>query len=112
MFVSDKLVYLFEISKATVDGLREDLASARSELSAVKQELASLRTTNEWMRHKINGLEVEKAALFSKAYNVNLPAPEIIGAPRNTAQQTLATINFDHIDDDIARKLGIDGLLS
>jgi hypothetical protein len=112
MFVSSKLVGLFEIARETVDALRLDIAALRAENSAVKGELASLKVTNDWMRHKINGLEVERAALFNRAYNVSIPAPEIIGAPRDTTQQTLAGINFEHVDDVVAKKLGIENLLS
>lgn len=112
MFVSDKLISLFEIAKDTVDDLRIKLATAQAENIALKLSMEGLKTTNEWMRHKINGLEVERTALFNIAYGTTLPAPEIVGAPRQTAQQTLAQVNFDHIDDEVARKLGIENLLS
>lgn len=112
MFVSDKLIGLFQVAKDTVDTLRTEAAAAHAEISALRQELAGLRATNEWMRHKINGLEVERAALFNRAFNTNIPAPEIVAAPTDAIKQTLTNLNFDHIDDETARKLGIESLLS
>lgn len=112
MWVSDKVVGLFQIAKDSVDALREELVVARAEASLLKQELAGLRVTNEWMRHKINGLEVEKAALVAKIYNVEVPVPEILRQNPPKDNVTLTQFGFDHIDDETARRLGIENLLS
>lgn len=112
MFISNKFLSLFEIAKDHVADLKTELASVKTERDFLKAENINLKVGQEWMRHKINSLEVERAALLGKAYNLTLPVPEI-GAKRPTEEITLANMSpFDHIDDDTARKLGIEHLLS
>lgn len=112
MFVSDKLVGLFQIAKETVDELRLEVSTLRVQNSSLDRELASLKVTNEWMRHKINGLEIEKAALLGRDGIKLASIPEIAAQPRLRPEESLATLNFDHISDEDARKLGIEHLLS
>lgn len=107
MFVSDKVVGLFQIAKDTVDSLREELAALRAESGALKAELAAAKINNDWMRIKVNQLEMERTALLEKAYNIRIPAPEIL-RPTPPLDPSYDPRNFSFADlgDEQAAKFG------
>lgn len=83
MWVPEKLVSLFEITKETVDDFKLENLKLRSENELLKTQLASNRIMTDWLRTRVNSLELEKAALMAKAFNINLPAPEIVRTERD-----------------------------
>ena len=105
MWLSNKLVGMFQISKDTVETLREELSSVRAERDALKLQAAVNQTHFDWLRTKINGLELERAGLLEKAYNIRLPVPEIVRAP--TAAFDPREFSFEDLGDDFAKKLGM-----
>ena len=107
MFVSDKVIGIFQIAKDTVDALREDLAVVRAERDLFKQELQKAQIQFDWIRVKVNGLEAENKALIQKAYNINLPVPEIIRAPKLDPTYDPHNFSFEDLGEDTARTLGM-----
>lgn len=83
VWVPEKLVSLFEITKETVDDFKLENLKLRSENELLKTQLASNRIMTDWLRTRVNSLELEKAALMAKAFNINLPAPEIVRTERD-----------------------------
>lgn len=66
--------------------------------------------TIDWMRHRINALEKERAILMMKAAGVQLPVPEIVPTRPGTLTmppdfQTMPS--FEDVGDDEAARLGI-----
>lgn len=108
MWLSPKIFSILEVSKDTVDNLRSDLASCRAECTLLKQQLNVSETNGNWMRVKINQLEMERAGLINKAFNIQLPGvPELVRTttlPKQTDPNIFA--GFDDIGDDIAKALG------
>lgn len=105
MFVSKSALELFNISRDTVDELREDLAIARAENRILKDELAAVKSNNDWFRVKCNQLELERAQLLEKAYGVRVPVPEIARStpPMMQFDQSL----FEDLGDKKAQELGL-----
>jgi len=107
MWLSPKIFSILEVAKDSVDSLRTDLATSRAECSLLKQQLSVAETNGNWMRVKINQLELERAGLLEKAYAIKLPAvPELIrtSLPKQSDPNLFA--GFDDIGDDVARALG------
>ena len=93
-----------EVAKEALSGLREDLAALRSERDALKQQLTAAQINSDWLRIRVNTLEVERAGLIEKAYNIKLPVPELQRAMK--MDPTIEQFSFDDMGDEMARKLG------
>ena|SRR5437867_1134482 len=106
MWVPSKVVDWFYISKQTVETLREDLAATRAERDSLKLQLASSQNHFDWLRIRVNALEVERAQLFEKAYGLKVPVPEIVRQTSPT-QDALTQFSFDDMGDKMAKSLGL-----
>ena len=105
----DRLVISVEqnakATEATMQQLREQLVVLQTENGIIKSELQSTKVTNDWLRQKVNGLELEKSGLMEKAYNIKLPTPEIVRVAKNSAPAI--PFSFDDIGDEAAKLLGL-----
>lgn len=106
MWVPAAVIEWFHISKDAVSALREENAAVRAERDALKAEVSTLKTHFGWLTHKVNSLEVEKAALIEVAYKIKLPAPEIVRTPVVGASTQQGEFSFDDLGDDLAKKFG------
>lgn len=106
MFVSNKLLGLFHIAKDHVDDMKTELAALRVERDAQTRELASTKVMNDWLRMKVNQLEIERAQLLAKAYGIHTQVPEIVQRP-NRQVSPLEAIDFDDMGDKKAQELGL-----
>ena len=104
MWFNNKVFDLFEVAKSSVEGLREDLAVVRAERDLLKQQLATSQNHFDWLRGRINVLEVERAQLIEKAYGIKIPVPEIVRTPLFPPDMNTAL--FEDMGDDEAKKLG------
>ena len=98
------------VTKEALSSLREDLAAIRSERDALKIHAATDRANADWMRFRLNALEVERAGLIERAYHIKLPAvPEIQRAmPTPPLEETFTFKNFfEDVGEEEARKLGL-----
>lgn len=70
-------------------------------------------TTIDWMRHRINALEKERAILLNKVGGVHIPVPEIVPTRPGTISAPLpfegfdAMPSFEDVGDHEAARLGI-----
>ena len=104
MWLSNQLVNLFQISKESVESLREDLAATRAERDSLKLQLSVSQNHFDWLRMRVNALEIERAQLIEKAYGIRTAIPEII---RTRAQDPdLNPDIFTDVGEDMAKKLG------
>jgi hypothetical protein len=104
MWVPSSVLSWFQISKDTVDALREANASLSAERDALVRELTSVKITCDWLRLQFNQLQLERTALIEKVYNIKLPAPELVKAPTITSPS--ADFNFDDMGDQLAKQFG------
>lgn len=108
MWLSNKAFSLFRISQAAFDDLREELAALKAERDSLKSEVTAARIMADWLRIRMNSLELERTALFEKAYNVKLPVVEIAKAPQIDPiydPKTMGAI-FEDVGDEVGSKLG------
>jgi len=94
-----------KVASQALQDLREELVAVRTERDVLKHEILSAKVNADWLRVKVNGLELEKAGLLQKAYNITLPVPEIVRTPQTS--QPFEQFSFDDIGDEAARKLGL-----
>lgn len=104
MWVSEKVVDWFQISKDSVDNLREELAAVKAERDVNKSELQSLRIQSDWLRMQVNTLQFERTALMDKAYGIKVPTPEIARVPPKIDR---GEISFEDMGDTLAKKFGL-----
>jgi hypothetical protein len=104
MWIPRVVLDYLRVSKEGVDTLREELAAARAERDAFRVENAVLKTNFDWLRMKVNQLEYENKALIQKAYDIKLPAPELVRqmpAPQEPIDM------FGDVGEEFAKRLGL-----
>jgi predicted nuclease with TOPRIM domain len=106
MWVPAKVVDWFHISKQTVESQREELAAVRAERDSLRLQLAASQNHFDWLRIRVNSLEIERAQLIEKAYGIKIPVPEIAHTIAPT-QDMANQFSFDDMGDDMAKKLGL-----
>ncbi len=106
MWISNSVFALFTISKEAVQSLREENASLKSEASLLKSQLAVAQNQFDWLRLRVNALEMERAQLVKQAYNIDAAVPEIQRRPDPLLSQ-LNQFTFADMGDAAARKLGL-----
>ena len=95
------------VTRDALISLREELSAVRAERDALKLQQAVDRTHSDWFRLKINALELERAGLIEKAYQIKLPAiPEFL-RPTQPIDPNQYAISFDDVGDDVAKILGL-----
>lgn len=112
MWLSSKFIDLFSISKETVSTLREDLAATRAERDTLKFQLQVAQNQFDWLRVQVNTLQAERAALIDRAYGIRVPAPEILRKASPDIPKLGDLSSFEHVDEDTAKRLNIEHLLS
>lgn len=105
MWIPTKLVDLFSANADIVRTQQAEIAVLRADRDNLKIQSAITQNTLDWLRIKVNQLELERAGLIEKAYNIKLPAPEIISRP--SVQRDMTEFTFDDERDSIALKHGL-----
>lgn len=105
MWIPAKLLDFLAFSK-------EDLIAIRTERDILKDKLTSANILSDWLRMRVNCLEMERVALLEKAYGVKLPAPEIartpvLGQPHHPEEFSFEGIPFTDEGDKLAAKYGL-----
>ena len=107
MWLPTKAFDLFKISRDTVDAQREELAAIKAERDGLKTQLATTQANFEWIRTRVNQLEIERAQLIEKAYGIKTPVPEI--ARSQTVKDFLGFNSnlFEDMGDEKAKEAGL-----
>jgi hypothetical protein len=106
MWVPAKVLDWFQISKTSMDDLRTALAAVTAERDALKTQAISERANADWLRIRVNSLEMENKALMEKAFSIKLPVPEVVRAPNKPIDPQTEASPFEDIGEDLARALG------
>lgn len=117
MFIPSRVIGWFEsfqqsaeksaaVAQDAMQHLREELIAARTERDVLRTELLSSKINFDWLRVKVNDLELENKGLMEKAYQISLPVPQIqrdaqVVNPFNTFSP------FEDMGDEMAAKLGL-----
>lgn len=100
-----------ESMQNTVQVLREELATSRAENQLLRSEIQANKVTSDWLRLQFNEMKLQNAQLLQKAYNIQIPVPEVIRTPNPIfgGQGTDKEFNFtfEDIGDEAARALGL-----
>ena len=107
MFVPKLVLEYFGVNAELVRNLQSELAVARAERDLLRTELLSTKINADWFRVKVNDLEAQNKALLNKAYNISVPAPEIVRDTHITQELPNSFSPFDDMGDEMARKLGL-----
>ena len=94
------------VSVEALNQLQQELAAIRAERDALKLQIATTQNNFEWLRVRVNTLEVERAQLMQKAYGVQLPAPEIARTTPPASAFDGRNLSFDDVGDTMALELG------
>lgn len=107
MWVPEKVVEWFHLSKDYVDTMREELAKVRAERDSAVGELATTKANFAWITGRVNALEMERAQLLEKVHGIRVAVPEItrarVGLP--TVMEIDNSI-FEDMGEDQASKHG------
>lgn len=105
MWLSSKIFSILEVAKSSVDNLYCELAAVRAERDVLKTELISSKNNFDWLRLRVNVLEVERAQLLEKAYGIKTIVPELVRP--STVSLDMNTALFEDMGDDKAREQGL-----
>lgn len=111
MWLPSKIYDLLQLSKDNADALRTELAVCRAERDLLRSQLAVANSQFDWLRLIVNQLEIERASLLEKSSGIKTPIPEIQATPRKPFPK-IGELAFQHIDEETAKTLGIEHLLS
>ncbi len=101
MFIPRSIVAWFELGRE----LREELAALRAENRLLRDERQTQRVQNDWLRIRVNALEVERAQLLKKAYGIETPVPELVRTPQILPE--LGSALFEDVGDEAAKSMGL-----
>lgn len=109
MWINSKIIDWFGTNVETVRQMQADLAVVRSERDSLNLQLVTAKTNFEWLRLKVNALEVERAALLEKVYGLKIPIPELAPMHPNVTARDLGTMEdlFNDMGDDEAKRQGL-----
>ena len=109
-------IFYTDAVEAKIEGLvnrvamaLRDSAMSAAEAGAVKEQNKVLQVQLDFMRHRVNQLELERAMLLQKVSGIAIPVPEIVPQAKQLDVRELlqAMPSFEDIGDDEAAKLGI-----
>lgn len=83
MWLSDRLTSLLSLNVEEGRTLREEVATLREANKLLEKQLAIAQNNFEWARSRLNAVELERTGLLEKAYNIRIPAPEIVRTQRD-----------------------------
>lgn len=105
MWVSRAVKEWFHISRQAYEDLKVKNAALEAELTALRYEKQRADLHFDWLRMKVNELELMNKALIQQAYGIALPAPEL--TRQAPVADPLQHFSFDDVGDEVAKKLGL-----
>lgn len=112
-------------AKISLQETREELHESHANVLRLTEQLAQLRSSFEWLTNHVNRLERERAELFARVLNLQLPAmslerqkeesvspSQIAGTPGDSYEDSIPALQavgglFEDVGDDAAAKMGI-----
>lgn len=88
---------VLQVLQGKLSQAEAERGAARAEVVALKERAAADRAALDWAHHRINQLELDKAALFAKVTGVELP---VAGIQKRPAPQVLNMPSFQDLGDE------------
>lgn len=96
------------ISRKIHDDLNAERIKACEEARVLFEQNRFITTTLDWMRHRVQQLEQERAQLLFKYMGVAVQVPQFV-KPEQAEDDVIGGVNlFQDIGDEQAKKLGIE----
>jgi hypothetical protein len=95
------------VSIEALNQYRAQLAAITAERDTLKIQLAVQNNHFDWLRMRVNTLEVERSGLVEKAYGIKLPIPEIVRTVTDRPSLDEKNFSFEDVGKDMARTLGL-----
>lgn len=95
------------VSVEAINHYREEVAALRGERDILKSQVTVMTIQSDWLRMQVNQLQLERAALLEKAYDIRVPAPQIARTPTIGQAPNVNEFSFEDMGDDLAKKLGL-----
>lgn len=109
MWVHRQLLQTILDDNKTTQTRLSALSNEHYALQAVVNESRAQKVRDDisldWMRHRVNALERERAVLLLKVSGISVPTPEIVTARPNTVTD-LSELSFEDMGDDAAATHG------
>ena len=107
MWVPKIVVNWFGLNAEMIREIQSELAVVRAERDTLKLDLMRERNNQDWLRMRLNGVEVEKAALMEKLFGLKIPVPELQVKRKDYSNPDMREFSFDDVGDEMAKKLGL-----
>lgn len=88
--------------------LAMEAVETRGARAVLEQRIIAMDTTMDWLRVRVNQLELERAQMIYNYTGVKVPTPQVKREDPTDQEQLLAAASgFEDIGDEMAKKLGI-----
>jgi hypothetical protein len=95
------------VSIEAIQQYREQLAVVTAERDTLKVQAAINQANMDWIRMRINTLELERTQLIEAAYHIKLPAPELLRVNPSMPNFDANTFSFEDVGEKVAKDLGL-----
>lgn len=122
---ADTVAAQLKKANETVAELREVVHEQHAMELSLTSQLSQLQSSFEWLTQHVNRLERERAELFARVLNLQLPAmtlerekapsispSQVVGVPGDSYENTIPALQaagglFEDVGDDAAARLGV-----
>lgn len=95
------------VIQRVVEAQGSELVTLRTANVLLKERIASLETTLDWMRSRVNQAEAERGIMMEKMTGLPMPTPQI--QTRDVRDSGLFDdLSFEDVGDDKARVMGLE----
>ena len=96
------------ITRAAFDLLNAERIRKSEEARVLAHQNSNLTITLDWMRHRVQQLEQERAHLLFQYVGIKIQVPTLV-APEPSADEVLGGANlFNDVGDEVAKRLHIE----
>lgn len=95
------------LDRKVYDDLRLDAAKNNTECRVLSEQNRALQVTQDWLRVRVNQLEMERAQMLFQYLGVKISTPSIEVKPAEPVNPLAALPHFDDLGDEESLRLGI-----
>lgn len=99
------------ISRAAYDEMMRRALEANGAKEALERQLIAQKVTQDWLLHRLTGLEHERAQLLYRYMDVKITVPVVeLDVPKTPENSSIGSDlpSFNDVGDEEAKKLGLD----
>jgi hypothetical protein len=110
VWLNEKIYGLLQVNKEVADDQKAELQKLRSENQLLRTQLTESNANFRWLTTRVNALEVERAQLLERAYNVKTLVPEIVPQANKLGLPGIIGMPsdlFEDVGEKAAKELGL-----